>query len=294
MRIFKKMIVIALCLLVVPVFWAGTDKAAYADEYTYSVTIYSGNQGSFGKNGDTVKKITGLKYGEKMTLDMSELDVKVNDSKKYYAKGLKLSGHDNDEISATTYQTYTFDVKEDMSFNVAYGIKGGMVKYTVDYQDQGGKKLRETDTYYGMAGDKPVVSYRYIEGYEPDYTNAAKTLTENEKDNHFVFKYVVAEGEGEGEVVEREVTDETGDDNGNAGAAAGNIITMDGNDTPTADNGNTGDVVDLDDDDTPKANSDDDNGGNVNGHGVMIGGIIALIVIALLIIYMLARRKREE
>ncbi|MBR3146857.1 MAG: MucBP domain-containing protein [Eubacterium sp.] len=291
---------------------AGT-MYAYADEeaYTYTVTIYSGKEGYFGKKGNTVKKLTGFKYGDTCTIDASELDIKVKDPDKYYVRGLKLSGHDNDEIAGAYYQTYTFDVKEDLSFSAAYGMKGGMVRYTVEYVDEDGNALRDEDTYYGMPGDKPVVSFKHIKNYAPVTNNAMKTLTEDEDDNHFVFTYksnVIEEDDDTG--------NDTGDENGGngngnnaggsddnrAGAAGGRIINA--WNTPGADgegsaaeDGNTGDVSNLDDEEVPETDAGDGaEEGRSGGTGLNAGVVAGStgLVVLLILLFLIFRRKKKN
>ena len=77
----------------------------------------------------------------------------------------------------------------DADYVVAYGIKGNMVAYTVNYQDASGKSLAESQTFYGNVGDKPVVAYRYVENYIPDALALTKTLSDNESENVFTFTY---------------------------------------------------------------------------------------------------------
>ena len=296
------------------------------EAYTYSVLIYSGKEGTFGSDGKTVIKKTGFKYGDKCTIDADELDLKVKDSEKYYVRGLKLAGHDNDEISNSFYQSYTFDVKEDLAFSVAYGVKGGMVKYTVDYVDTDGKKLIDSDVHYGMPGDKPVVSYRYIKDYIPEISNAMKTLTDNEDDNHFVFtyKYNVTQTEVETPTEEEDDTgdeeegdgdiddDDDDDDDGRTvgagatgpefpGAAGGQIVNGDGSGDGDSDDGdsdgdsNTGDVTDLDNDETPLADGDKDQDSFAGSHPGLIAGVIGLIAfLIMLILFFLKKKKSEE
>ena len=110
------MLVMALIILTITVF-AGA-AAVYADEEgtTYSVFIYSGKEGYFGESDVTLKKITGLKYGQEFTIDLSEYDLVVRDPAQYYVRGLKIAGHDNDELSSMQFQSYSFDVKEDVAF----------------------------------------------------------------------------------------------------------------------------------------------------------------------------------
>ena len=80
-----------------------------------------------------------------------------------------------------------------MDYVVAYGIKGDMVAYTVNYQDANGKTLADSQTFYGNAGDKPVVAYKYIENYIPQALALTKTLSDNESKNVFTFTYTPGE-----------------------------------------------------------------------------------------------------
>ena len=104
---------------------------------------------------------------------------------KYYVKGIRLSGRDNDEALAAP----SFTVDKDTDYVVAYGIKGNMVAYTVNYQDASGNSLAESQTFYGNVGDKPVVAYRYVENYIPDALALTKTLSNNVSENVFTFTY---------------------------------------------------------------------------------------------------------
>ena len=81
----------------------------------------------------------------------------------------------------------------DADYVVAYGIKGNQVAYTVQYQDEDGNTLAESQTFYGNVGDKPVVAYRYIENFVPQALALTKTLSENEADNVFTFTYAPGE-----------------------------------------------------------------------------------------------------
>ena len=123
---------------------SAADKAYAAnDGYTYTVTVYSGKEGYFdGDENKHSKKLTGeAKYGQPLTIEMDDLDLTIIDPDKYYPRGVKPAGHDNDEVSDMTYQSYTFTVTKDEAFTVAYGMDGGMVKYTVRYVDKNGNKL---------------------------------------------------------------------------------------------------------------------------------------------------------
>ena len=156
--------------------------------YKYTVTVYAGNQGSF--SGGQKEVSVEVEAGSQVTISMADLGFKV-ENEKYYARGFREAGHDNDETTGAV--SLSFKVNEDMSYVVAYGVRGEMVKYTVQYVDANGNELLPADEFYGMEGDKPVVAHRYIEGYQPQAYNVTKTLSANEADNVFVFTYTEAE-----------------------------------------------------------------------------------------------------
>lgn len=182
MKKYKKLFVSLLAAAVLTVGSAFSVMAA--DTYTYKVTVYAGNKGTI--DGQKQKEITGLSLGSQVILDINS--VKVTDDK-YYVKGFRLSGRDNEEALATP----TIEVDGDVDYVVAYGIKGDMVAYTVNYQDADGKTLADSQTFYGNAGDKPVVAYKYIENYIPQALALTKTLSDNESKNVFTFTYTPGE-----------------------------------------------------------------------------------------------------
>ena len=166
------------------VFAADDDKA---ESYKYRVTIYSGRQGTFSSGKVWTKEYNP---GEHVEVSLKSLGHKMKNGSKYYARGFRIAGHDNDETGDTTgIQNLSFDADADVAYEVAYGLKGGMVQYTVRYVDKSGKSLRDTDTYYGMVGDKPVVSYLYVEDYVPDAYTLSKTLVKDKSKNVFTFTY---------------------------------------------------------------------------------------------------------
>ena len=152
----------------------------FAEDYTYTVRFYSGRNGTFG--GQEVVTYDNLKYGDVVSFSMSS--VTLNNSSKYYVRGIRESGLDNDTISQAA-----FTVTEDRDYVVAYGILGDSVAYTVNYVDTAGNTLHASDTYYGNVGDRPVVSYRYIDGYQPMYYNITGTLSANAAENNWTFVY---------------------------------------------------------------------------------------------------------
>ena len=180
MKKWKRLLV---SLLTVSMTLGASTMSVMADDttpYTYKVTLSAGNKGTI--NGQNKIKRENIASGSTVTFNLN--DIQVTDDK-YYVKGIRLSGRDNDETLAAP----SFTVDKDTDYVVAYGIKGNMVAYTVNYQDASGKSLAESQTFYGNVGDKPVVAYRYVENYIPDALALTKTLSNNESENVFTFTY---------------------------------------------------------------------------------------------------------
>lgn len=180
MKKWKRLLV---SLLTVSMTLGASTMSVMADDttpYTYKVTLSAGNKGTI--NGQN--KIERANIASDSTVTFNLNDIQVTDDK-YYVKGIRLSGRDNDETLAAP----SFTVDKDADYVVAYGIKGNMVAYTVNYQDASGKSLAESQTFYGNVGDKPVVAYRYVENYIPDALALTKTLSDNESENVFTFTY---------------------------------------------------------------------------------------------------------
>ena len=191
MKIRNRFIKGLLTAMITTVFMVQTVFASAAEPsdeepYTYTVTLSAGNQGSFGGT-DTVE-ITGINPGT-VSVDFSSYSGQLQiEDEKYYAKGIRLSGRDNSDASySPTWATRS--INEDADYVVAYGMRGDMVAYTVQYLDENGNELMPAETFYGSAGDKPVVAFKYIEGYLPQAYNLTKTLSANEADNVFPFIY---------------------------------------------------------------------------------------------------------
>ena len=180
MKKWKRLLV---SLLTVSMTLGASTMSVMADDttpYTYKVTLSAGNKGTI--NGQNKFERADIASGSTVTFNLN--DIQVTDDK-YYVKGIRLSGRDNDEVLAAP----SFTVDKDADYVVAYGIKGNMVAYTVNYQDASGNSLAESQTFYGNVGDKPVVAYRYIENYIPDALALTKTLSDNESENVFTFTY---------------------------------------------------------------------------------------------------------
>ena len=214
-----------------------------AEEYTYTATFYPGNHGSFQGTeqvtvdnsssgsfweitgeGDVIR-VSGLKAGDIVSFDAAyEGAVKLEEGSRYYVKGIRVSGRDN-----STVDTSAFQVEGDRDYVVAYGIKGDLTSYVVNYQDENGNALAPGRTYYGNVGDKPVIAFLYVEGYQPQAYNLTKTLSKNEAENVFTFTYrrrpaAPAGGNEGGETGGGTGTPGTGTEGTGTGAGAGNEI----------------------------------------------------------------------
>lgn len=199
-------------------------QAAQTEQYTYTLTISAGNHGTFAKsnvvevedcsgsditgsvsitggNSDKIT-VTNLPYGSRVNIDVAA-DGIVNlgsQSQKYYVKGAKECGHEGSQ------NLQSVPVTSDLEYVVSYGIQGDMTSYTVRYQNAAGSTLAASRTYRGNVGDRPVVAYRYIEGYIPQAYNITRALVKNEAENIFTFIYtpVAAGGGGGGGTTEEE------------------------------------------------------------------------------------------
>ncbi len=176
MRVMKRMLGILLSLVLI----CSVTVPAQADKYTYTVRIFAGQQGMV--DGKEVLEYNNLEYGTRVSFNLSLVTLK--DGSKYYVKGIRESGKDN-----STAGTTSFLVTGDRDYVVAYGLLNNAVSYTIHYQDAAGNALAPSETYYGNVGDKPVIAYLYVEGYQPQSYNLTKTLSENAAENVFTFIY---------------------------------------------------------------------------------------------------------
>lgn len=318
--------------------------------YTYRITFYAGNQGVFSDTAgievvDTDNRLVtsevsiyadassvrveGLKAGYTVSfVDIQGSAVTLRENSTYYVRGLRKGGYDNETVDRPA-----FVVEQDQDYVVAYGIRGDMVSYTIHYEDTAGNTLSPGRTYYGNAGDRPVVAFLYIEGYEPQAYNLTRTLSKNEAENIFTFVYsrttgggggtagAVEEGAAPGGGAAAETPAEGAGatdtaaagaagagDAGAAGAGAGTVAAADdgtaadaGADVEAPDDNvpldeGPQDLLDLDDEEVPLADGIGQmQEGTVNMLGAAAVGITAsAALIALMVILLKRRRKAEE
>lgn len=306
---------------------AAAETGGNAQDYSYTVTFYAGNQGSFNSSAVQTQsasaqvsapeneggeiRVTGLKQGDRVTLEAQSGVVDVKENEKYYVRGIRESGRDNNTVGSST-----FTVEGDREYVVAYGIRGDMVAYVVNYQDAAGNALAESQTFYGVAGDQPVVAFRYVENYQPQAYNLTKTLSSNEAENVFTFVYQELTAGAAGPAGTAGTTEAAGTaaTPGAAGAAdtaggtgAGGAGAGAGTEGGAGAAGGTGEggaaetaepeeLVNLDDEETPLANVDDKDGKAATkrsaGNMPLFIGIAAAAVLVLAAFIVLVWKKK--
>ncbi len=221
MRCLKRMFAVLLSLIV-----AGSmcvPAQAANSKYTYTIRFLVGAQGKFdgvhnaNSDGDFSGdgKVVTFQREAGSRVNFAQNMVALDNGVKYYVKGIRESGKDNNTVSNSS-----FVVEGDMDYVVAYGVLGNSVAYTINYQDRNGNALAPSETYYGNVGDRPVIAYLYIQGYQPQAYNLTRTLSENAADNVFTFIYTrVSQNNGGGGSGSSGGDDD--DDGGGAGAGGG-------------------------------------------------------------------------
>lgn len=189
-----------------------STQKAYAKPgtpYTYTVRVFPGQQGKFiAGDNEACFTFPPLTYnssandGSADRVSLNQGNIEVKEPGKYYVRGWKVAGKDNDDSTLFS----SLRVTADMDLVVCYGVLADSVGYTVRYVDQSGNELFPTENFYANVGDRPVIAFRYIEGYLPDAYNKTGNLLDNPEDNVFEFRYtriqpiqvVVPAPEGEG------------------------------------------------------------------------------------------------
>lgn len=92
----------AFCLILT----ASVPALAAEDDYTYTVRIYSGKQGSI--EGSDVKEYTGLHYGDRVSF-YPQSQVSLNVTASIMSAAWRESGKDNSESVAAASFTVTGD-----------------------------------------------------------------------------------------------------------------------------------------------------------------------------------------
>ena len=203
---------------------AATVNAAPA---TYKVTV---SGGLYGEDKGVFDVTAGTMFTPPNQADYG----------KYYWKGYHIAGREG--------LVGSVQVDRDMEFVASYGMKGTMVSYTIHFVENGTTNvLHAPATYYGNVGDKPVSSYVYINGYEPQAYNITGTLTSGTNDWTLYYNKIVTPtpvpdnggggggggGNAGGEVPGGDIVVNPGN-GGNAGQQPQNIIDVDEQQAPLA------------------------------------------------------------
>lgn len=305
----KKMKKIFAVLLTFSLMLGLNVMTASAEEYSYTITLHAGNKGSINGVEGGKEVLTGCHVGDRVSFDMSKIT--VNDEK-YYVKGVRLSGRDNEEVAPAFY------VNGDADYVVAYGIKGNMVGYTVKYVDEDGKTLADSETFYGNVGDKPVVAYKYLDGYIPQALAMTKTLSDNEAENVFTFVYHAADPETVINVIPGTVTivnvpgaqDNANRPGNEPGGNADNNANNNANDNNAEEPGNDDenpeenvdvtepdDLIDLDEVETPAGNVELNEKDSTGATGLPIavaGAVGGAALIALIGLLLIVRKRMQS
>lgn len=319
MKHIKKLLMIAIAFVLLLPTSVYAEKGGNDSSYSYTVKLYAGNHGTF-SDGSTYKTYTvdddgkPLTYGSRITLSTNDIVLNSEDGGKYYVRGIRETGKDNDTVSSEK----SFKVTSDREYVVAYGIAGNMVAYTVNYVDSNGNALAESETYYGVVGDKPVVAYLYVDGYQPQAYNLTKTLSSDESSNVFTFTYTIKPQPTE------TVIDEGTTNNGRTNTSSSNTST---NNNTTTNNSNTTDssstttdnnttvneetnsneddsnvdengvqdIVDLDENETPLENINVDDDSTDKNMLVYIGvAVVAIAALCGFLFFVFKKKKKEE
>jgi hypothetical protein len=308
-------VILVFCLI-----FAQLMPVSAKEGYTYTIRIFAGAQGTI--KGQDMVTISGLHYGDRFSFNQSS--VTLSDGSRYYIKGIRESGKDNNTIT----ESPSFIVTEDMDYVIGYGLLGDAVAYTVNYVDNNGNTLAASETYYGNVGDRPVIAYLYIDGYVPQAYNLTGTLLENPADNQFTFIYTPLSELTQGYtytsgntivrtnvIYEDEGVIVIGSDNsgvngagngaggGNAGADAAGGTQINDEQTPTT--SVPAEIVDIRDEQIPLADgvSGDNNAdmkidGFLSGASVplkvKIAAAVAIVLAVALVSWIVTRRKKDE
>lgn len=321
----RKIAKIAPILTLIAIMIMGTLSVS---AYSYEISLSSGN-GSF--SGGTVR--TKMPAVNTIKVDQANNTVTIGDQSyklermpdgkapadsKYFMTGVKLAGDDNSGANTSEIKLDGVYKDKDLEFVVAYGMKSSMVSYTVHYVGVNGAEIRSADTFYGVAGDNVIVSYKYVDGYIPQALTGVATLSSNPSQNDFTFVYNEA-GAGTGQVIT--IIDGTtvinaggaagGAGAGGAGAAgaggaggAGAAGAGDGGanigdgGVPLAEG--PADTVDLNDNNTPLTENPEDiadsstPGANMSTPAKIAAGAAVVAAIAAAALAIARRRRNEE
>ena len=162
----KKLGSVLLCAAMLVMLAAGLSSMAFANDYTYTVRIYPGNNGSGSVAQYQVAKgtqVSVIRTADSVYIYGLSGQTITLDNEKYYIRGVRETGKD-------TAHAESFAVTQDTDLVVAYGMRGSAVEYTVYYTDINGAPMTGTPgsiTGYGSVGESVVIGAYPVDGYLP-------------------------------------------------------------------------------------------------------------------------------
>lgn len=293
--------------------------AVPATPYDYTVVLYSGT-GTF-NDGSTSRTFTYAYDASSPAIfdglgDIAALQEAVTPADdRYFVKGIRLVGDDNSQYTPTPGTDKRFTVDKDLQCIVTYGLTKSRVPYVVNYVDEAGNALAESQTFYGSVGDSPTVAYRYIERYLPNAYAIQGTLSSDSSQNEFTFVYreipiinyeTPAEPEQGGTVNIADAagpTDVPAAEGGalagvapgdaaavEAAAADGALIGDDGNPLAAPE-----DIINIQDEENPLSNFAVQNEQNAGfPWPLLLTGISAALLLAVVIVLIVIKRTRDR
>ena len=297
--------VTAACLVAILMTVSATASSFAADDYTYMMKVSAGNNGELVlTDGSTASDVTyKIGSGQDEAFPVVTTDsIKVTNDK-YTVIGFKEAGRDTlmQQVPQVTGE------KTDLSYVAVYGVKSGLVKYTVRYLDDSGNPLMDDAVYYGPQGGRVMVSFKYIEGYAPTAYNLTRTLGENGDDNVLAFRYYSSNITAEEQAAAADNANANANANANpaapANAAAGANAAQAAQQAAAIDAATPGtpDVVDLDEGDVPLAGPDatateeaaEDESSGISP-AVIAGAAVAAAAVIAAVIAIIRRRSTNE
>ena len=291
-------LVMTVCLIL------GTMAVSVYADYEHELTVSPGN-GKFSEGNKISGKSITVTDGLTGTITVGGKKVTVTPpDDDHFVTGIKVAGKDN---ASATVGTVTLK-DEDVDYVVSYGLKSNMVEYTVRYIDLATNTAMDTETHFGVIGEKPVVTFKYFDGYAPANAYAiTQTLTGDPSANVIEFTYNQVDAEGN---VVNVIINDGGAANagaGGAGGAGGAAGAGGAGGAGGADGANIGDgavpqagPADLQDNDVPTTDNPDgttaidDNESPATNWGTIAGGAALVAAIAAAVALLLKRRKEAE
>ena len=161
------------------------------DDYDYTVTIFGGLHGTVKSVNPVNDQYIDVQTADKIVLKVpkgyrwnpNDFEVTVNDQKYFWGLEFQFAGKEDSPA-------FDFEVDTDVDIVPIYRTAYNAVEYTVRYLHVGDNaEVYPQQTFYGNVGEKPVIAYKYKEGYIPTAYNETRTIDEDPSKNVFTFYY---------------------------------------------------------------------------------------------------------